>query len=358
MPAPLGTVALLSLEPWDDVWRRNQHLAVRLVRLGFVERIWFVSPASKLRFTPPDRPMDRLRVTTPIRLLPHHRGAVQQIRFQLLLQGIRKADVLWINDATLGSRLLTAGQPTLYDVTDDWRSAKRSPADRRDLIRSEDRLATRATTVVCSQVLADRWEQRYGVHADIIQNGVDVASHRDAPRITLPGPGPHAVYVGTLHEDRLDVDLVVTLANEAPVTIHLIGPDCLTQSSRTRLRELSNVYVHPPVPHVRVPSVLASADVLLCPHIVDDFTLSLDAIKSFEYAASGRPVVATASSGFQAMPSSHALQVVSSDSFVQAVCDVLRRSPELAKTAPQLTGIDWDDRAVVFARHLADAKRH
>src|SRR4051794_13181470 len=35
-------VVLLSLDPWDEVWRRNQHLAVRLVRLGLVESLVFV----------------------------------------------------------------------------------------------------------------------------------------------------------------------------------------------------------------------------------------------------------------------------------------------------------------------------
>lgn len=44
-------------------------------------------------------------------------------------------------------------------------------------------------------------------------------------------------------------------------------------------------------------------DVLICPHVVSAFTLSLDAIKAYEYAAAGRPVVATPTSGFQAISS-------------------------------------------------------
>ena len=61
---------------------------------------------------------------------------------------------------------------------------------------------------------------------------------------------------------------------------------------------------------------MASADVLVCPHRVDSFTLSLDAIKSFEYVASGRPVVATPTSGFQALAEYEGVHVVDSARFV------------------------------------------
>lgn len=355
--ADLGTVALLSLEPWDDTWRRNQHLAARLVTLGLVRRLWFVAPSVKLRRVPTTTPFEGVRVTTPTRLLPHHRGGAKQVGLQLIAQGIRRADVLWINDAPLGAQLLTPGQRTLYDVTDDWRSASQSVLDRGALIRSEDRLATRATTTVCSPVLAERWSQRYGVAAQVIQNGVDLAGHRRACPVTLPGDGPHAVYVGTLHPERLDIGLIERLAVTVPMAIHLVGPDCLGLEARARLRGLPNVYLHPPVGHEQVPSVLAAADVLLCPHVIDDFTLSLDAIKSFEYLASRRPVVATASSGFQALPEGPLFRVVPTGDFVAAVQEVLQMSPDTSPAPVAPSDIDWDDRARSFAVALAEARR-
>ena len=353
----LDTVALLSLEPWDDTWRRNQHLAARLVTLGLVRRVWFVAPSAKLRRVPPTTPLEGVRVTTPTRLLPQHRGGAKQVSLQLIAQGIRRADVLWINDAPLGARLLTPGQRTLYDVTDDWRSASQSVLDRGALIRSEDRLATRVTTTVCSQVLADRWSQRYSLVAQVIQNGVDLAAHRLARPVALPGDGPHAVYVGTLHEERLDIGLIERLAATVPIAIHLFGPDCLSSEARARLRGLLNVHLHPPVGHQQVPAVLGAADVLLCPHVIDDFTLSLDAIKSFEYLASRRPVVATASSGFQALPQGPLFKVVPTREFVTAVEEVLQMSPNTPPAPVAPSDIDWDDRARAFARALAEARR-
>ncbi len=67
--APLRRVALLSLEPWDDVWRRNQHLAWQLVHQGVVERLLLVEPAGRSP-GPPRLPLPCITVVTPRRLVP------------------------------------------------------------------------------------------------------------------------------------------------------------------------------------------------------------------------------------------------------------------------------------------------
>jgi len=105
--------------------------------------------------------------------------------------------------------------------------------------------------------------------------------------------------VGTLSEQRLDLDLVVALAAREEVgAVHLVGPDALDDHSRQRLRDAPKVVLHPPVPSAQVQSWITGLDLLVCPHVVTEFTLSLDAIKSREYLASGRPVLATPTSGF------------------------------------------------------------
>ena len=39
-------LVVLSLEPWDEVWRRNQHLVHHLLRLDPALRVLFVEPAA------------------------------------------------------------------------------------------------------------------------------------------------------------------------------------------------------------------------------------------------------------------------------------------------------------------------
>lgn len=349
MGAP-GRVALLSLEPWDGVWRRNQHLAHQLVTQRLVGSLVFVEPPVKLRHKAPQQPELELRTVTPHLVLPRQRGGSALLRAEL--RGFtRRVDVLWVNDPVSGAACLRPGVRAVYDVTDDWRSADIPDSERAQLVTAEDVLAKRAQTVVCSQVLAERWSERYGIRPPVVQNAADTAAYRDAEPEQLPGLGPHVVYVGTLHRERLDVRLLVELAQSSAVgQVDLVGPDCLDEVSRETLLA-AGVVLHGPVDHTRVPAIMAGADVLLCPHRVDAFTMSLDAIKAFEYLATDRSVVATPSSGFQDL-SAPGLQVVPARDYVAAVVHALR-SP--ARWPGRPTDGGWPARARRFAELLTGA---
>ena len=349
----LGRIALVSLDPWDQVWRRNQHLATSLLQQGLVQELLYVEP--------PGRGLGRV-VLTPSghgpellngpRALPRSLGG-DIVLAHLLQPGIASADVLWVNDPVLGVHCLRQGQPVVYDVTDDWRDSQMPARARRRLVAAEDRLAGRAMTVVCSEVLRQRWEQRYGVRATLVHNGFDASAWQGQPEV-LDGPGPHVGYIGSLQAERLDVPLVLALADEPGLgTVHLVGPDYLDPGSRQRLAEHPKVRRWGAIGHERVAGVTKAMDLLLCPHLVNDFTLSLDAIKAYEYLASGRPAVATPTSGFQRLPAGN-VHVVTRDEFRAAVRELLAapRSPD----RPVVTGT-WDERAHEFAAALSTARR-
>ncbi|WP_284293569.1 hypothetical protein [Luteimicrobium album] len=64
-PAPVGVPAgepeslvVVSLEPWDEVWRRNQYLVSELLRADPTLHVLFVEPPSDLAYA-------ALRRTTP-----------------------------------------------------------------------------------------------------------------------------------------------------------------------------------------------------------------------------------------------------------------------------------------------------
>ena len=352
----LKLLGVISLEPWDDVWRRNQHLVSELVGQGLVGQVRFVAPAAKLRHVASAAPVPGVQVLTPHLIVPIRHGGRRLVAAEVahLMRGV---DLLWINDAAVGVQCLRSGQPAVYDVTDDWREADLSTEDRRILIDAETVLATKASTVVCSQVLADRWLSRYGVSPTVVQNGDDLEAHRLAKPMTLPGHAPHAVYVGTLHRERLDIRLLVELAGAPQLgQVDLVGPDCLDDESRRLLLATGKVVLHGPVAYNAVPGVMAGADVLLCPHLVDDFTLSLDAIKSFEYLATNRPVVATPSSGFQLLAGTPGLAVVSGSKFVDAAVRAVERPGERWSGRADEAG--WPARARRFATALTAAVSH
>lgn len=347
-------VALISLEPWDQVWRRNQYLVSELVKQHLVSHVVFVEPPRHGVGLVSQRSVAaNITIATPVVTIPKRAGGLRLTGATIQRTISRHVDVLWVNDPGLGLHCLRRGQPAVYDVTDDWRSYDFPPRVLRRLVRSEDRLATRARTVVCSHELKTRWADRYGVAPTVVHNGVDVSAWQSAARRALPGAGPHVGYIGTIQPERLDIDLLVRLARTERIgTIHLVGPDALNAAARSALTAEPRIMMHGPVASIEVPSWTKSMDVLVSPHVVSPFTLSLDAIKSYEYLASGRPVVATPTSGFQVM-SAPSLTVAAPADFVDGVIAAL------APTQSAASGISWsfgwDERARAFAQELRAA---
>lgn len=340
-------IAHLSLDPWDGIWRRNQHLVAGLVGALAVESVLYVEPpAGGLAPCARHRqPMEGVEVVTPPLLVPRTYGGYRVLA-AWLRRTVRGVDVLWVNDPVAGSAVLPVGLPALYDVTDDWRSMPQSATERARVVAAEDILAGAARTVTCSKVLATRWRQRYGVDAAVVQNGVDVAAVRCARPRPLAGAAPHLVYVGTVHANRIDTALVEALTRIG--TVHMVGPNSL-EPHTWRLLVSAGVRLHGAVPAEQVPSWLVSADVLLCPHVVDDFTLSLDAIKAHEYLATDRPIVATPASGFQSI-TAPGLFVVGPEHFPDAV----RAATSAAGRYTRLTPCSWRERVEEFAAVLKD----
>ena len=349
----LARVAVVSLEDWDDVWRRNQHLSAALVTSGAVGSIAFLEPpVLRVRSPAPREPMAGVQAIPLTLRVPKRAGGLAELGRRLRRDVLPRADVVWVNDPALGAHCLRQGQPVLYDVTDDWRSYDFPPRIIRRIVRAEDLLAERARTVVCSIDLQRRWEERYGVKAAVVHNGVDGHAWRSPIPHRYDGPGPHVGYVGTQQPERLDVDLVLRVADDASVgSLHLIGPDALDNASRARLRAHAKVRMHGPIPSVEVPSWTTGLDVLLSPHVISPFTLSLDAIKSYEYLASGRPVVATATSGFQLLTERPGVHVVDPIGFCGAVAAALSEPPP----APVIEQLAWAARARTFADQLYGA---
>ncbi len=357
----LRDVVLASLEPWDDVWRRNQFLVRELLAADPKLRVLWVEPPvdllhgivahrrigridRSLRLVPGHPRVLRFR---PVKWLPRvlwpgvDRSLTRQVEAAVRAAGM-PSPLLWLNDTTL-HRLARNGWPTVYDITDDWLEAGVSAREHRRLQRREAAvMATANEVVVCSPELARRRGAERAV--ELIPNAVDVEHFRSPqPRPADLPPGPTAVYVGTLHDDRIDVDLVAELAAALPeLAVTLVGPDSLGPTSRATLRGLRNVHVLGPRPYATVPAYLQHADVLVVPHAVNRFTESLDPIKAYELCAVGRPTVATPVAGFRDLPAP--IVIAARERFVDEV--------RAAMQVPSIqVGVDvpsWAGRATQF----------
>ncbi len=353
-------LVVCSLEAWDDVWRRNQFFVRELLATDPDLRVLFVEPAfdvvherrrsSGRIHTRGLRPVDedgRIVRFEPVKWLPRKVGPLaDDWRDAQVLEAVEQLGFvgprLWINDPSYASLADRVDWPAVYDITDDWTQVA-DPAEAAKARAWETRLFERCEAVtVCS---SDLLESRKPLRGDLelIPNAVDAgAMQQPRPRPDDLPEGPTVVYVGTLHTDRLDVDLTARLAEELPgVSVVLVGPDALDQASRARL-DRTGVARIGPRPYRDVPGYLQHADVVVVPHVVSSFTESLDPIKAYECLAVGTPTVATPVAGFRDLgPPVH---VADAASFVDVVAELLETAPA---AAPQPVGT-WDGRTRLF----------
>jgi len=355
--APFDGLVVCSLEPWDEVWRRNQFLVDALLHRLPALRVLFVEPAVDLPFElsqrrrPPTTGLRALRADgrlwayRPRKLLPRmlageavDRSAARRVRQVADRLGLARP-VLWVNDTAYASLAREVTWPVFYDVTDDWTvsvTAERHLARR----RAEDAaLLQRAdlVTVVSADLATSRGATRRVV---LLPDAVDVAHfRRPQPRPTDLPLGPVAVYVGTLHEDRLDVALTARLAAAvAPASVVLVGPNCLRPDTTHQLTR-AGCRILGARPYRTVPAYYQHADLVVVPHAVNRFTESLDPIKGYECLAVGTATLTTPVAGLRDM--GPPIEVATVDTFLDRAA-ALVSAPPPRQAAPVA---DWAQRA-------------
>jgi glycosyltransferase involved in cell wall biosynthesis len=370
----LRDLVVCSLEAWDDIWRRNQFLVAALLRRNSALRVLFVEPPADALFdlTRRRRPAlprfrhlsddHRLSAFRPLKALPRRLGSMvdavlfRQVR--LVAHGLGlKRPLLWINDVTYAPLIEQTGWPSLYDITDDWLLAPAPPRELERLRQLDAMALARADeVVVCSPALASIRGRTRSV--SLVPNAVDVEHFRKRRRRPADLPSsPSAVYVGSLHEARLDVDLVTKLADtNRELEIVLVGPDSLDSQSRLLLASRPNIHLLGARAYQDVPAYLQHADVVIVPHRVTSFTDSLDPIKVYECLAVETPTVATPVAGFREQ--SHRLNIAAREDFPKRVDEILA-SPRDATKIRFEDPPDWTARAIDFEAALRRARmRH
>ena len=360
-------LVVVSLEAWDDVWRRNQHIVSRLLDTDASLRVLFVepaadplhdllsrrTPASAIGVTRVDGYGGRLMRFRPIKLLPRRVDACVDERLaRSVHRGVGEAGlshpVLWLNDPGAAPLARLTGWPTLYDITDDWAAAERRGAEVERIREGEAWLLPHAAAVVaCSEELVRRKAPLRTGTIDLIPNAVDVDAYRVPHERPDDLPESSAVYVGTLHRDRLDLELCIRTAQTLGPAgrVVLVGPNALGGADTARLVD-AGVVLLGARPRDEVIGYLQHAEVLLVPHLVTPFTESLDPIKLYEYQAVGRPVVSTPVAGFRDAASPR-IRIVPAASFPEAARAVLTASMPFPNGSGRPVA-SWDDRAAAM----------
>ena len=324
----------VSMEDWDEVWRRNQFVCEELARRDPARRILFVGLQRNLLrslargewaalWRDPTWPVPGLpnvTVTTPLRVTPERFGWGRRFNEWLTRRHVRRAaavlglraPVLWLNPHAAVHMLGRMGEEAaVYDITDDWEEMDQPPALKAAIHAQDAQLGTRADAViVCSEALLAAKEKKFRRRVHLIPNGVDTEHYRAVADPGQPAPPlgrrwarPVLGYTGTLHPERVDVGLVVRLATIlAHASIVLIGPNLLETAERKQLESCPNIYLVGAVPYRELPDWMRAFDVCIVPHRITAFTESLNPIKLWEYLAAGKPIVSTRVAGFRDYP--------------------------------------------------------
>jgi teichuronic acid biosynthesis glycosyltransferase TuaH len=346
------------------VWRRNQPVAAGLAARAPKNKLLFVGlpvDVSNLlrrrllgelfaglfrRSLQPAPGTENVYLLNCVKLLPNTLGICRafnrwwermRIRRACRRLGIRRP-LLWINPYysvhTL-SKLDESG--VIYDVGDDWTSFPQPSEWLREQVVAEDEQLTRradAVIVVSERLLEmKRPLARRIAH---IPNGVyveryaQVGSGNMMPHpMTRDWPRPVLAYTGSVHQDRVDIEMIVALARAFPkATVALIGPDMLNPAAKNAVLAEKNIRVPGPVDFDRMPQLMNAFDVCIVPHLVNDFTESLSPLKLYEYLAAGLPIVSTPVSGFRDFP--ELVHLASGpQAFIEAVKAALAEPPQL-----------------------------
>ncbi len=354
-------LVFVSLENWDEIWRRNQFICAELARRHPDRKILFVAPprdyshairkwkwddiVTYTDWSPKGLP--NVHVFRPVKLLPNSIAIGRTLNAFLvrrqIIKKIRELQLtpfnLWINDHSLSYLLKgLAEEATVYDITDDWVSFEQ-PARLANRIAAQDAVLCEncSAVIVCSEHLQKiklpLLSEASRLH--LIPNGVDADHYASVCDRSIPVPAtaqkwpqPIYGYVGTIHADRVDLALIEAVANKLSCgCIVLVGPNFLTEDATQRLRATGRVHFTGAVPYTDVPSYMRAFDVCITPHRVTPFTESLNPIKLWEYLAAGKPIVTTNVAGFRDFPE---IVYIANDreSFLAALNRATKEQPE------------------------------
>jgi teichuronic acid biosynthesis glycosyltransferase TuaH len=205
--------------------------------------------------------------------------------------------------AVLCSRFGDPGLPLparrrVFYVTDDLVAGAGMVGLPRDwLLAEESRSLHRADAVA---VVSEAIQQRYakdGVTAELIPNGCQPDAYTTVDEAPLPDgvtlPGPVAGLLGNIN-DRIDLTLLEAVADTGS-SLLIVGPLAPGYHAERflALTERPNVHWAGPRPYAEMPSYLRLIDVGLTPYADNEFNRASFPLKTLEYLAAGRGVVAT-----------------------------------------------------------------
>lgn len=322
------TIVCLSPQRWDaDLPTNRQQLMVRAAQRGhtvvFVETSDFLARHLLRVVTGPAR-RDTLReLVSSRRVAPgifarkalnalpwgHSRGFANAVNCRLTARAVRRVvrrlpqpAVLWIYDPCTAPMIGACGEDVVaYDCVDDY-SEQTEDAQTAAFVADADRETARRADLVfaTARSLFERHRQT-NPSTHHVPNVGDFGHFSAAADPAFAAPdvrelrSPVVGFVGNITSAKVDLALLEALASSRPAwTLLLVGPvRADAQEAFERISRLPNVHWAGPKDYAEVPRYVAALDVALIPYVANPYTRSCFPLKTYEYLAAGKPVVAS-----------------------------------------------------------------
>lgn len=262
------------------------------------DNFWILHPATLLEsgnWSPTYKLFDFFNRTNNKRLAAEIKKAIRDLNFD---------DCLMINDNDFFRGLYQKSLLPIRDYIFYLRDALTSqPYFKKYGPRCEMEMIQKADLVVAnSQWLAEYAGQWNPNSVDIGQGCNLEAFIKDdwpEPPDMQSIPRPIAGFCGAISSLRLDEPLLVHIARSMPdISLVMVGPED-SQFAKSQLREQPNVYFLGPKPPDKTAAYVNQFTVCINPQYVNPLTIGNYPRKIDEYLASGKPVVATATSAME-----------------------------------------------------------
>jgi teichuronic acid biosynthesis glycosyltransferase TuaH len=193
----------------------------------------------------------------------------------------------------------------VFDAVDNWLSHSSYTNKQTRLKKCYESVKNEADIIfTVSKNLLNFFEDQPNVYW--VPNGVDFIHYnkqyslinRDIADIKKPIIG----YIGIIQE-KVDLDLVHYLAEKNPnKSVVLVGPIWDEQSlQKKELNNYKNIYFLGYKSYEEAPMYIQQFDIGMVPHRANDFSVSTNPMKVYEYLACGKPVVSTENVGTENM---------------------------------------------------------
>jgi len=189
--------------------------------------------------------------------------------------------------------------------------------------RLEPETMRRSDLVVSNSNYLTQYAQKHNKNSFFIGQGCDFSQFDASKSFTMPKDlekikAPIIGYVGVLHSDRLDINLLVDVATKLPeYSFVLVGPED-AEFSNSKLHTIANVYFLGPKDVDSLAAYIAHFNVCINPQKLNELTIGNYPRKIDEYLAMGKNVVATQTETMKLF-SDYVYLCSDADSYIEAI---------------------------------------